>query len=180
MSKINELCGFYLRIIQSVEIFAALVALDSQSNDNTVPGEIMFRRENFAMFVAVREPETFPGQLVEAGSGLTIDNIDFNRGRFINSTSNTDIIRSLASVNISRGLFEMFENTTPMNELPRLIFTVYNISSSFYQDPTGNGTGGVILSVLRSPLQGPAPTNLNEQVQFQFQANQVPIANITE
>lgn len=166
---------YYFRIIRSIENFAALVPLDNQSNDNTVPDEIMFSREAFAIFITVRDLETFPqaGQRIEAGSGLDISDVNFTSGSFINSSSSADTIQSLASVDISQGLFEIFQNSTPKNMLPRLIYIVYNVNTSLFQEPSGNGTGGVILSVLRSPLQGPAPSGLTEQVQFQFQVNQV-------
>ena len=161
----------FFRVIESIELFAALVPLSNQTREG------MFSRENFAVFV--NEPVTgpngsFEGQLLEAGSGLDInDDIDFTQGMFVISDFSTTPM-SLASVFISQLLLEMFENNT-LNEPTRLIFVAYNVSSPLFQDPNRNETtGSIILSVLQSPLQSTMPpTDLEELVMFQYQINQV-------
>lgn len=106
------------------------------------------------------------------------DPIDFTQGNF--SFTNTNVYRnimgSLASVFVSPTLYEVFRNTSERSEeLPRLAFVVYDISSPLFQDPSINNTASVIFSFLRSPDQGPAPRNLEEPVKFQFQSNRVSI-----
>lgn len=139
----------------------------------------MFSRENFAIFIMEAETGTdgsFQGQLIEAGSGLDINSdIDFTQGMFSSSGPGTTLM-SLASVFITQELFEIFQNNTPPNEPTRLIFVTYNISSPLFQDPTRNSTESIILAVLQSPLQNTAPPmDLEEDVQFQYQINQVLI-----
>lgn len=172
------LCNNY-RIIESIEAFAALVPLSNQSN-LTVAGEIMLTRENFAVLIVEPEvgPDDFLGQIVQFQSRAdTNSDIDFTQGAFVMpNSSSTDDTRSLASVSITQELFEIFQNNTPPNELPRLIFVVYDDSSPLFQDPNRNGTGSVILSFLQSPLQASAPpTNLNEPIEFQFHTIEVII-----
>lgn len=137
----------------------------------------MFSRENFAMLIMqpnIGPNDTFPGQLVQAGSGLDVNSdINFTQGAFVDSTSNA-MMRFLASVFITQELFGIFQNNTPIDQIPRLIFVVYAVNSSLFQDPNRNGTGGVILSFLQSPLQNSVPpTDLEELVKFQFQSTQV-------
>lgn len=140
----------------------------------------MFSREHFAVLTSIQVPDpndTFQGQIVQAGSGLDInDPLDFTQGNF--SFTDTDVYRntmgSLASVFVSPTLYEVFRNTSRRREeLPRLAFVVYDISSPLFQDPAINSTASVILSFLRSPDQGPAPRNLEEPVKFQFQSSRV-------
>ena len=135
-----------------------------------------FRRENFAVFVI--EPEagqngSFQGQLIEAGSGLDInDNIDFTQGMFTDSGST---MMSLASVFITKELLEIFQNNTQPDQSTRLIIAAYSVGSPLFQDPNRNATASIILSVLQSPLQSTVPpTDLEEPVMFQYQINQVP------
>lgn len=141
----------------------------------------MFARENFAILVLARAPGpngTIPGELVQAGSGLDINgDMNFTEGPFVTSLASTypdSIMGSLASVFVSSTLFQVFQNTsTQVDNFTRLIFVVYDINSLLFQDPGVASTGSVILSFLRSPRQGPPPTDLEEPVKFQFQANQV-------
>ena len=134
-------------------------------------------RETFAIFI--REPETgpsgvFQGQLIEAGTGLDInDDVDFTQGMFTESGSNVSTM-SLASVFLTQELFEIFQSNTPSNAAPRLIFVAYSANSPLFQDPNSTDTGSIILSVLQSPLQSTMqPTNLEEDIVFQYQVNQV-------
>lgn len=174
------------RIIQSIQVFADLVPLTNDTDEDPLPVDLVFRRENFAVLIKVRVPNsngTIPGQLVQAGSGLNINSdIDFTQGQFLTSVASTypnSITGSLASAFLSSTLFQVFENTsTQFNNFTRLVFVVYDVNSPLFQDVTLNGTAengtrSVILSVLRSPQQGPAPVDLEEPVKFQFQANQV-------
>ena len=167
------------RVIESIELFSALVPLGNQSNDSTA-GEIMFSRENFAVLITELETgpnKSFQGQLIEVGSGLDINgNIDFTQGTFSDSISGT-IMMPLASVFITNELFEIFQNNTSTqpDQSTRLIIVAYDVSSPLFQDPPNrNGTGSIILSVLQSPLQSTVPpTDLEEPVMFQYQINQV-------
>ena len=152
-------------------MFSALVPLDNQTNDSTA-GEIMFSRDNFAVFITEQELEpngSLQGQLIEVGSGLNInDDVDFTQGMFLTSGST---VMSLASVFITQELLEIFQNSTP-NEPTRLIFVAYNIGSPLFQDPdpSRRDTGSIILSVLQSPLQNfMPPTGLEEPVVFEYQ-----------
>ena len=140
-------------------------------------GGIIFSRENFAVFIT--EPETgqngsFQGQLIEAGSGLDIDgNIDFTQGTFTDSGSSATTA-SLASVFITKELYEIFKSNTQPDQSTRLIIAAYSVGSPLFQDPNRNGTASIILSVLQSPLQSNVPpTDLEEPVVFQYQINQV-------
>ena len=163
---------FSFRVIESIELFSALVPLCNQSNDS-MADETMFSRENFAVFIT--EPETgSQGKLIEAGSGLDInDTINFTQGMFTDSGSSTDVM-SLASVFISKELLEIFQNDTKQDQSTRLIIVAYSVSSPLFQDAHRNGTGSIILSVLQSPLQCTVPpTDLEEPVMFQYQINQV-------
>ena len=144
-----------------------------------------FTRVNFAILVSVRAPGpngTIPGELVQAGSGLNIssDDINFTQATpdsFLISPADvyTDIVEgSLAATFVSSTLFQIFQETsTQFDNFTRLIFVVYDINSTLFQDPSEGSTNSVILSFLRSPQQGPAPEDLVEPVKFQFQANRV-------
>jgi hypothetical protein len=143
----------------------------------------MFARENFAILVAIRAPGpngTTPGELVQAGPGLNITgDINFSQGSFLISPADAylnTIEGSLAATLVSSMLFQVFQDTsTQLENSTRLIFVVYDVNSTLFQDPNPNidGTGSVILSFLRSPQQGPPPMDLEETVKFHFQANQV-------
>ena len=133
----------------------------------------MFQRQNFAILIVVQE-RTPPSQLVQAGSGLNINgDIDFTEGPFTVSSSNTlpnNLTGSLGSVLVSSTLAEVFQNTSlQSDDLTRLIFVSYGVNSTLFQDRSNLDDTGVILSVLRSPQQGPAPVGLEEPVKFQFQ-----------
>ena len=146
-----------------------------------------FTRVNFAILVSVQAPGpngTIPGELVQAGSGLNIssDDINFTQATpdsFLISPADvyTDIVEgSLAATFVSSTLFQIFQetsNSTQFDNFTRLIFVVYDINSTLFQDPSKGSTNSVILSFLRSPQQGPAPEGLVEPVKFQFEANQV-------
>ena len=137
----------------------------------------MFSRENFAVLITELETgpnRSFQGQLIEAGSGLDInDNIDFTQGMLSDSNSGT-IMMPLASVFIANELFEIFQNNTQPDQSTRLIIVAYDVSSPLFQDPNRNDTGSIILSVLQSPLQSPVPpTDLEEPVLFQYQVYQM-------
>lgn len=134
----------------------------------------MLSRQNFAVYVVEIEPDVIlDGHFFEAGTGLDInDDIEFTQGSFTISSSGN--IKSLASVFITQELFGIFQSNTPPNQLTRLIFVAYDISSPLFQDPNVNGTGSIILSVLQSPLQSTIPpADLEEPVRFQFQSKQV-------
>ena len=137
----------------------------------------MFTRKNFAVFIMepIRGPNgSFQGLLVEAGSGLDInDVIDFTQGIFRVTGSNTTQM-SLALVFITQELLEIFQSNTP-NEPTRLIFIAYNIKSPHFQDPSRDDIkGSIVLSVLQSQLQSTMPpTDLVEPVVFQYQINEV-------
>jgi hypothetical protein len=170
---------FICRILESIERFADMVPLSNDTNTR----EIMFARENFAILVAVRAPGpngTTPGELVQAGPELNITgDINFSQGSFLISPADAylNIIEgSLAATFVSSMLFQVFQDTsTQLENSTRLIFVVYDVNSTLFQDPNSNidGTGSVILSFLRSPQQGPPPMDLEETVKFQFQTNQV-------
>ena len=142
-----------------------------------------FARGNLAILVTVRTPGpdgSIPGEVVQAGSGLNIssEDIAFAQDSFLTSPANTytNVLEgSLAATFVSSELFRVFQSTsTPANNSTRLIFVVYDVNSTLFRDPNNEGgTGGVILSFVRSSLQGPAPTDLEEPVKFQFQTNQV-------
>lgn len=159
-------------MIENIEMFAALVSL---GNDGTGAGEVMLRRVNIAIFVIIRDFSQEGSTLIQAGVGLDIDNVDFTDGSgFINSSSSVvSIMDALAAVLLNQQLLGIFESNTPANELTRLIFVAYDVSSSLFQD-NDISTGSIILSVLQSPLQSLVPpTDLEELVKFQFQTNQV-------
>lgn len=149
----------------------------------------MFSRENLAILTIVRRPDqtgTIPGELVEAGLGIDINgDIDFTQGRFLNSPASTEpteptITESLAAVFVSSTLFQALQSTSMQSSnLTRLIFVVYNGNNSLFRDPTIESTGSIILSFLRSPLQEPTPTDLEEPVTIQFQANQVNLSSLS-
>ena len=147
---------------------------------------ITFPRNNFAILVIAQRPNengTIPGKLVEAGTGLDFNgDIDFTQGSFLISpaTAYLNITEgSLAATFVSTMLFQVFQDTsTQSDNSTRLIFVVYNVNSTLFSDPNIGSTGSVILSFLRSPQQGPAPTNLEERVKFQFQTNQVKCSTV--
>lgn len=158
-------------IIESIEAFADFAGLVNLENE---PGSITFARQNFATLTLARDPSSTPSELVQAGFGLDINSsdIDFTQGQFLSSPVNTSSggTSFLASVLVSSTLYQVFQDTSTQNErFIRLVFVVYDVNSSLFQDPNVETTGSVILSFLRSPLQGPAPMDLEEPVTFQFQ-----------
>jgi hypothetical protein len=173
------LCIFNLRIIESVETFAALVPIGNQT-DNSVAGQAMFNRENFAISVNILDSSAFQGQLTQAVSELDVNNVDFNQVNFTQSGSRVSDEDTLASVFITQELFEIINASTSPGELPRLIFVINNVSSPLFQDRSLDGStieGGAILSVRQSAIQNPtAPADLEEAVMFQFQTNRVRIS----
>ena len=131
-------------------------------------------RENFAVLAVEPQPDS-TGQIesfvvqVEVGEPLS-NASDFNNAVF--SSSPLPSGDPLAYVVMNENLIQALQNTSnEPDQDPRLIFVVYEINSTVFQDPNGNETGSVVLTVLRSPEQGPPPTNLDEPVMFQFQVN---------
>lgn len=158
--------------IECIESFAA-------ASFSTMLREVNISRQNFAILIIVRGggPGPIPGELVEVGAGLDINSeIDFTEGRFLTTSAEVfpNTVNSLASVLVSSTLYQVFQSTSSRtDDLVRLVFVVFDIDSPFFQDPNNTNTGSVILSFLRSPEDGPTPTNLDEPVRFWFEAIQV-------
>lgn len=160
------------RLIGSIEEFGAIANVTSDNATFTRS------RPNFDVLVIV--PANNAGQKVLAGTGSTFNNTNFMEGGgFSTSPIGSDITESLASVCISPTLYDVFLDTsTQENEPLRLVFISYVANSTLFQDPRRpfNGTGGLVLDVHRPSDQGPAPTDLEDPVLFQFQTSQVQTA----
>jgi hypothetical protein len=161
---------FLCRIIESIETYASLIPVDNQTS------ELLLNRENFALLITESITGEIPGgDLIQAGSGVDVVNedIDFTQVEF--SSSGSSSMTHLASVVITQELIEIFQNSTPVDEPPRIIFVVYGVNCPLFQDPVHlNGTGGVIVSALQSPIQSLVSVeDLEEPVNFQFRTNKV-------
>ena len=163
-------------------MFASLVPVNNLT-DNSVAGERMFTRDNFAIFIRVQDPDAFQGLPLQVVLDQDINDVNFNFSQVNFNSFTVNMEEILSSVSITSELFRIFQENAPPNELPRLIYIVYDVSSPLFQDPTpgNNATGGIILSVRQSQptlvqLQSAvAPTDLSELVEFQFQATRVII-----
>ena len=156
-------------VIESIEEFADAVLVAMNGTEN-----VTLARENFAVLAVEPQPDS-TGQIesfvvqVEVGEPLS-NASDFNNAVF--SSSPLPSGDPLAYVVMNENLIQALQNTSnEPDQDPRFIFIVYEINSTVFQDPDGNGTGSVVLTVLRSPDQGPPPTNLDEPVMFQFQVD---------
>ena len=162
------------RLIGSVQEFGAIA--------NVTSDNVTFTRPNFDVLVVVPSEDTRTrGQKVLAGTGSTFNDTNFMEdGGFSTTPIGSNMTESLASVCISPTLYNVLINTSfEENDEPlRLVFISYITNSPLFQDPQipSNGTGGLVFDVLRPSDQGPAPTNLEDPVRFQFRTSQVHIA----
>ena len=160
---------YFFSVTESIEEFADAVLVAMNGTEN-----VTLARENFAVLAVEPQPDS-SGQIesfvvqVEVGEPLS------NASDFNNAVFSSSLLPSgdpLAYVVMNENLIQVIQNTSSEpDQDPRLIFVVYEINSPLFQDPDGNETGSVIFSVLRSPEQGPPPTNLDEPVMFQFQVD---------
>ena len=153
-------------------MFGALVPVNNQTG-NSMAGEMIFPRNNFAIFVRIQDPAEFQELPIPATVlDQDINEINFTTVNF-SSASVEDI---LASVQITSELFDIFQGSTPPDEFPRLLLFAHGVNSPLFQDPNPerNATGGIILSVRQSEMQSSiAPNNLSQPVKFRFQTTRV-------
>lgn len=79
-----------------------------------------------------------------------------------------------AFVILQKSFFEALRNTSNnQTDKQRLIIIAYEQNSTLFMNNETNSTGSVVLTILRSPEQGPPPMNLIEPVQIFFKVNTV-------